>query len=405
MDIVFLLPDLPLSGAATRTVHLAEHLVTHGHRVECLTFLRTVDASLVLRLRRAGVRVARLTEYSGAKIAMALLFGKRKAILHAAMPTAGVLALSLSSLSRNPVLYSYTNCLHVHRPLVKRSPLDRLKGSLEAFMADRCDVLHAVSDNVSKQILREYPHAAERVRSIRHENTPPASGGPSTRALDELSNRSPRLLCVGRLEPHKRIDDAIRAVAHLRQSHPGVLLTVLGAGPEQTRLASLADELDVAKHVHFAGTSGSPDLFFEWADVLLHPSVFEGYPRVLVEAQAKRVPIVTIDSPYSRYFAASHDAVHVARPLDAQALAERTAEALTRAQSFNRADDLADICAFCDMYADAPRRRRRGVRSLRGALRERRRHSPADPTGSRAFLSGISRQHPQVSVEIPGHCD
>ena len=39
-----------------------------------------------------------------------------------------------------------------------------------------------------------------------------------------------RLVAVGRLAPSKRYDDAIRALARLRRTHPGATLTIIGEG-------------------------------------------------------------------------------------------------------------------------------------------------------------------------------
>ncbi len=52
MRVIFLLPDLPRSGAATRTIHLAELLVELGISIEVATFLAHVDSGLEARLRR-----------------------------------------------------------------------------------------------------------------------------------------------------------------------------------------------------------------------------------------------------------------------------------------------------------------------------------------------------------------
>ncbi|HZE07614.1 MAG TPA: glycosyltransferase family 4 protein, partial [Gemmatimonadaceae bacterium] len=65
--------------------------------------------------------------------------------------------------------------------------------------------------------------------------------------------QSPLLLTVARLIPHKGQDVTIRAVAALGQEFPTLRYAIVGVGPDETRLRSLAEELGVADKVIFAG--------------------------------------------------------------------------------------------------------------------------------------------------------
>src|SRR5437764_8744478 len=100
MCIVFILPDLPLSGAATRTVHIAEHLVGEGNRVMVCTLLSTLDKSLAERLRQSGIEVQRLGTIRGFRRVHKLAGGPVQTVIHSAMPTAGVAGLLLARIYR-----------------------------------------------------------------------------------------------------------------------------------------------------------------------------------------------------------------------------------------------------------------------------------------------------------------
>ncbi|MFB9731734.1 glycosyltransferase [Ornithinimicrobium kibberense] len=104
---------------------------------------------------------------------------------------------------------------------------------------------------------------------------------------------------VGRLAPHKGVDVLFDAVA----AHPELELTVVGAGPQEDELRQRGDEPGLRKRVHFAGTATQEELpgLLQQMDVLAVPSLttpgwVEQFGRVVVEAMAAGVPVVSSDS-------------------------------------------------------------------------------------------------------------
>ncbi len=108
---------------------------------------------------------------------------------------------------------------------------------------------------------------------------------------------------ISRLVPRKGFDTAIRAVARMRESHPGLVLAIAGGGRDDSRLRRLAAELDAP--VHFLGRVDHDDLprVFGCADVftMLCRNRWggleqEGFGIVFVEAAACGVPQVAGNS-------------------------------------------------------------------------------------------------------------
>ncbi len=338
MRVVFVLPDLPRSGAATRTVHLAERLVGYGDRVTVATFRSPVDGGLAKRLRRSGIDLIRLPGPRGVRRLHRLLDEGSDTVLHAAMPTAGLLGLCVARATRRPIVYTYTNCLHTQRPFRTISVRDRLKALLERVIASRSDALHAVSQAVADQLRHAYPQSADRVHAIPLSVTAPVSDD-ALAERPESGGAYPTLLCIGRLLPHKRVEDAIRAVASVRIGWPAAMLLVVGSGPESPRLRRLVSGLGLEANVRLVGESSRPGRFFAWANLLVHPSVCEGYPRVFAEARAHDLPVVAADTPHGREYAHAGGRVLLARPADSGSLAEAITAALTREASGRRTSD------------------------------------------------------------------
>jgi glycosyltransferase involved in cell wall biosynthesis len=100
---------------------------------------------------------------------------------------------------------------------------------------------------------------------------------------------------VGRLVAIKRIDVALRAVAHARTLGAGVRLLVVGDGPLRAQLAQLAAELGIADSVTFLGTRGDLPAIMRSVDVVVLSSDNEGTPVSLIEAGAAARPAVATD--------------------------------------------------------------------------------------------------------------
>jgi glycosyltransferase involved in cell wall biosynthesis len=102
-----------------------------------------------------------------------------------------------------------------------------------------------------------------------------------------------RLLYVGRYDPRKGIETAIRALAHL---DAGTTLEVQGTGDpaERDRLAALARELGVADRVEFGDVDRATLVErYRAADALVFPSEWEEpFGLVPLEAMACGTPVV-----------------------------------------------------------------------------------------------------------------
>ena len=133
--------------------------------------------------------------------------------------------------------------------------------------------------------------------------TAPANGAAGVvRVGEELRPAPAHLLAfVGRLQPLKGPDVAVRALAELRASRPDldVELLVVG-GPsgngqdEPERLTALAAELGIADRVHFMAAQPREPLadVYRAADLLLVPSRSESFGLVALEAQACGTPVL-----------------------------------------------------------------------------------------------------------------
>jgi phosphatidyl-myo-inositol dimannoside synthase len=133
----------------------------------------------------------------------------------------------------------------------------------------------------------------------------PLSAGERTAAREHfgIPNDAELIVGISRLVPRKGFDTAIRAVARLGRTRPGLLMVIAGSGRDNDRLQRLATELDAP--VRFLGRIPNDDmpLLYGCADIftMLCRNRWggleqEGFGIVFVEAAACGVPQVAGDS-------------------------------------------------------------------------------------------------------------
>lgn len=107
-----------------------------------------------------------------------------------------------------------------------------------------------------------------------------------------------RILTAGRLVRLKGFALAIRAFAQVAGEMPDGEFEVIGDGPEEAALKSLARKLGIADRVHFSGWKPRTDVLSRMreSDVFLFPSFRDGGGAVVVESMASGLPVVVLDS-------------------------------------------------------------------------------------------------------------
>lgn len=95
---------------------------------------------------------------------------------------------------------------------------------------------------------------------------------------------------VGRLERVKNQQFLIEIFAEVHKQMESAVLLFIGDGTLRKDLEELAKTLDVADSVIFMGKCSDTERYYQAMDVLVLPSLLEGFPLVLLEAQCNGLP-------------------------------------------------------------------------------------------------------------------
>jgi D-inositol-3-phosphate glycosyltransferase len=173
----------------------------------------------------------------------------------------------------------------------------------EARIIGCSDAVLASCEAEVAQLVRLYGADPSRVEivapGVDHAFFAPGQRRQARRAI-ALPEKGRMLLFVGRIQPLKGLEVAIRALATLADRRPDAFLVVVGgpSGPsgqaEVDRMHALVDELGLGDRVRFVPPQAHELLstYYRAADVCVVPSRSESFGLVALEAAACGTPVV-----------------------------------------------------------------------------------------------------------------
>ncbi|MFZ1383475.1 MAG: glycosyltransferase [Propionicimonas sp.] len=117
--------------------------------------------------------------------------------------------------------------------------------------------------------------------------------------LDPSITRDPNLVVMlARLDPQKRLVDAIYAFAQVVQQLPEAHLEIYGHGPDKASLEELIRKLRLENSVALRGYTNNPSRVYQSAAMSLLTSAFEGFGLVILESLSHGCPVISYDLKY-----------------------------------------------------------------------------------------------------------
>ena len=144
---------------------------------------------------------------------------------------------------------------------------------------------------------------------------------------------------VGRFNQPKNHPFLLAIFAELLKKEPNAVLLLVGGGEDMAKIRSKARALGVAEHVRFLGVRSDVADLMQAMDVFVFPSLYEGLPVTMVEAQAAGLPCLISDKVPSECILT--DGLVDVLPLSESP--EAWAERILEKRDFPRTDRRAEI--------------------------------------------------------------
>lgn len=167
--------------------------------------------------------------------------------------------------------------------------MDRLSGRyVKKFIA--------VSESLRKALTEERGIASERVVTIYNgielDKYHPNLKETSLRDQWDIAPETPVVGAIGRMVWQKGFEFFIKAIPKILEVTPDARFLLVGDGSLRPDLENLARELDVYDRVIFTGFRSDIQQLLSTLDVLVVPSLLEGFPMITLEAMAMATPVV-----------------------------------------------------------------------------------------------------------------
>lgn len=214
-------------------------------------------------------------------------------LIHTHMMVGGVFGRVIGNLFNIPVV-STIHTSYDNRPLTARAP------DLATCVLSDTNV--CVSESVEKSLPSLYHrisntrviHNCIDIKSVREQGRTNWSDLGWTNNIEQ---ESPVIANVARFDPKKRRKDLVKALPSIVEEYPDVSLVLTGKGPRKKQIRQLADELGVESNLFCVGFVENPQSVYHHADIILLPSISEGFSIGMLEAMAHGKPIVATDIP------------------------------------------------------------------------------------------------------------
>jgi glycosyltransferase involved in cell wall biosynthesis len=219
---------------------------------------------------------------------------------------------------------------HIFRTVFNYRKRLRYKKIQKAIFS-RCDALSFVSEFMKKEFIKEFDVTDRKTLNKLHITR----GGIDTdryapHKTDDLIFEyadfdRPIILSVGNLFNEKRPQTVIKAVSRLKSKYPTMTVIMIGDGDMKDSLLAQARELDVNLYLTGKIPVDRVSFYYNFCDVLVHPSAKEAAGNTIIEAMSCGKPVVAtttggnpeiVDNGANGYLTAIDDHVAMAEKID-----------------------------------------------------------------------------------------
>lgn len=295
LRVLLLITDLQRGGTPLRLLRTAQALRNTG--IEPIVAALAGGGPLTPSFRQAGIPTFH-AEASGPRD-VSCLFRLRRLVVetdpdlvHSTLFHANIAARLVGRSGRNRPIVTASATIEVER---------RWHRLCETLTSRWSDWHVANSRAVARHLVTELGFPPERVVVI--PNPVDIAGIEAVPAADRramnIPSDVPLVAWAGRMDPVKRIDLLLEALARLRPRRRFAAV-LFGDGPERQRIESLVAELGLTDAVRLPGWRNDLAAWLKAADLLVLPSHTEGSPNVVLEAMAAGCCVLAADIPACR---------------------------------------------------------------------------------------------------------
>lgn len=204
-------------------------------------------------------------------------------------------------------------------------PLNARREFMYWALRNRFDMVVTVSDSIRKFVVEKRHQNPRTVTTIHYGvDLSHYVPRPRTGSLDRDLGVSGATIfgTVAHFRKQKGHLYLVEAIPRVIATHPQAHFVLVGVGPEQERVKERVAQLGVESHVHFLGLREDVHQLLNEFDVFVLPSLWEGFPNVVLEAMACQKPVIATAVEGTVELVVHGETGLLVQPADADRLAE-----------------------------------------------------------------------------------
>lgn len=271
-----------IAGTEKHVYLLATHLDRDTYKTHVCIF---EEGELAERLRNENIQVTVIPgDHSIIHFLRLVVFFARNNFDVIHCHSGGYACLAARAAGMRRVVYTKHGIGFTAEELKCRSFFRKLRD----FIVDRCVAKYITLTSYDKHIMIHVLHVGEGKILVIHNGIDPSFGEIGF----PLEKQHPTIGVVGRLTAQKGIFYLISAIPIIAEKHKDIKVLIVGTGEEELVLRDLAEKIGVLEKIEFLGYVGDVAPVMSSMDIFVLPSVWEGFPYVLLEAMLLRKPVV-----------------------------------------------------------------------------------------------------------------
>ncbi len=290
--IVGVIHELTMGGAERMMVNILNHFLSNGDEVHLIIFKNIGTLKSLLDPAIAVHDLEAISIKKGISKCLKEIYKIEPnsvftGIGHLNIAIAPFIPLMKQLLPETQWISRETNIVSLQN---QEEKYPKLFDSLYRKVYKNFDVIIAQSEDMKRDLEIHYPKTSSKIVLI---NNPIDISKIEELADEPIDNRVEdnqiSLISVGTLRKRKRHDLLLKAFSLLPINYT---LMIVGSGAEENNLKALSRELNINSRIHFEGHQTNPYPYMKSANLSLLTSEHEGFPNVLLEANAVGTPIV-----------------------------------------------------------------------------------------------------------------
>lgn len=298
LRILHIVTKLEIGGAQFNTVLSANDSIKRGHSSwviagpgELSGYAEGVLGTSLFQIESLRREISPLNDLRAFREIVALIRELQPTIVHTHSSKAGIIGRWAAHYAKVPCVIHTAHGWAFHD---RQNPIVRwIYETLERFTAGISDTIIVVADaNRSKALAKGIgrPEQYVTIRSgIDLEADHLLAARNATRRDLKIPDDAFLIVSIGNFKPQKNPLEMARIVRKVLEERPKAQFISIGDGP----LLRNADDLVSNSRAQFLGWRHDSSRILAASDLLLHTASFEGLPRVILEARALGIPIVS----------------------------------------------------------------------------------------------------------------